>query len=235
MVGRSLAGRHKTIGWLSALLLGGLALPSPAHSQYVDFRLFGGPAVTSMNGSYVESATETWGFTGGATAYWHLNRRWALEGSFAWIQKGGWTLVSPAVEGAWDYRFSYIEFPLLVNFLFPFSGDRWVFGIFGGAAPSIGMGCDVKPNDETSFKDTCSTDTAGGELEKFDLVAMLGVKLEKVFSGGSGYGFYAKFNQGTQNVLSGAAEEGLSARNFGLDVTLRLFIPLGGPTPGGSR
>jgi len=228
MVGRSPADRHGPLRWTLVLVVVYLLIPTPARGQYVDLRIFGGPSITSMNGDYVESATETWGFTGGAALAWHISRRFMLEGAFATIQKGGWTVVAAGETEPFDYRFGYTEIPILLTVLFPLSGDDWVFGVFGGGAPSFGGACSVKPVTQHAFKD-CTADTPGGELESFDAVVMFGVKMDRVFTGGSGFGFDAKFSQGTQNVLTGAADQGLTAKNFGFDVKLRIWLPLGGP------
>lgn len=212
---------------VGVLLLLATFVPS-AHAQ-VDFGLFAGPTIAHMSGSYVESSIDTWGFVGSAFAEWHFSEHFSVEGAFGISQKGAFEVESPLQDEAYDYRFSYLEIPIAFNYRNAFFGDEWGYRVFAGGAAAFATGCDVKPSSQFSFDTECSEETPGGELAGNDFLIQFGFGVDRLFKGGSGLGFDARYSIGTTNLLSEAEDNGLTAKNRVLDLRFRLFLPLSGP------
>jgi hypothetical protein len=202
---------------------------SPAAAQW-DIGIYAGPTLTRLSGSYVESSIHTWGFTGGLFLERYLSPHWSIEGGFNIIsQKGGFEVVSASQPMQYDYRYNYLEIPLAINYITPFANDAWDFRGFVGATAAFGTECDVKPSTQFSFDTECDAALPGGEFEKFDLLINFGIGADRVFKGGSGFGFDIRYGLGTQNTLGEAEENGLSVMNRELDFRFRVFMPLSGP------
>lgn len=210
----------------SLVFLGATAQPARAQ---VDVGLYAAPTIANYSGSYVDSSISTWGFVGGLFAEWHLSEHWSIEGSFAYGQMGAFEVESPLTSEAHDYRTVYIQLPIAVNYRTRFANDRWSLRAFAGGAPAVEVGCDVKPSTQFSFDTECSADTPGGEIESSDALVMFGIGVDRIFVGGSGLGFDARYTLGTANVLSDAEEAGLTVKNRVLDIRFRIFIPIRSP------
>ena len=205
------------------------ASASPAAAQW-DLGIYAGPTRTTLSGSYVENSIHTWGFTAGVFFERYFSPRWSAEAGINIIsQKGGFEVVSASQPMQYDYRFNYIEVPLAINYIVPFANDAWDFRGFAGATAAFGSSCDVKPSTQFSFDTSCAAGFPGGEFEKFDLLINLGIGADRVFEGGSGFGFDVRYGLGTQNTLGEAADNGQSALNRELDIRFRVFLPMSGP------
>ena len=205
---------------------------APAAAQW-DFIITVGPTVADFSGDYVESSIGTWGIVGGFLTQWRFAGNWALEGGLNVISQKGAFQVASAVPDSivgiiYDYRTGYIEIPVSLNYLFPIADNAWDIRVFGGATPAFGSTCEIKPSDQFSFNTDCAADLPGGEFETFDLLVHFGVGFDRIFKGGSGFGFDARYSIGTQNVLGEAAANGLSVKNRVLDIKPRVFMPLVG-------
>ena len=212
---------------VGVLLLLATSVPS-AHAQ-VDFGLTAGPTIANFSGSYVDSSIDTWGFVGSAYAEWHFSDHFSLEGAFGISQKGAFEVDTPLTDEPYDYRTSYLEIPIAVNYRSDFFGDSWGYRIFAGGAAAFATGCDVKPSSQFSFDTECSTDTPGGELASTDFLIQFGFGVDRLFKGGSGVGFDARYSVGTTNLLSDAVDNDLTVKNRVLDLKVRFFLPLSGP------
>ncbi|MDP2469343.1 MAG: outer membrane beta-barrel protein [Candidatus Palauibacterales bacterium] len=210
----------------SALLLSSTA--SPARAQ-VDFGLTAGPTIADFTGSYVDHSIRTWGFTGGAYVEWHLSPRFSLEAAFGIAQMGAFEVETPLRGDAYDYRTSNMQIPLAAVYRVPLSGEAWGFRVFAGGAPVFNTGCDVKPSTQFSFDTECSADTPGGEIASSDILIQFGIGVDRLFGGGSGLGFDARYSIGTRNLWSEAEDNDLTAKNGVLDIKVRFFLPLEGP------
>ncbi|MCL7960560.1 MAG: PorT family protein [marine benthic group bacterium] len=204
------------------------ASPSPATAQ-VDFGLTGGPTIADFSGTYVDHSISTWGIVIGPYFEWHFSPHWSVEAGFMMAQMGAFEVVTPLEEEAYDYRTSNLQIPIAVNFRTPFFGETWGFRAFAGGAPVINSGCDVKPSTQFSFDTECSADTPGGEIASSDLLIQFGIGVDRIFKGGSGLGFDARYSVGTKNLWSEAEANGLTAKNGVLDLKLRFWWPLEGP------
>ncbi len=224
-----IAKRSVASACAGALLL--LAANAPPARAQVDFGLTAGPTVATFTGSYVDSAIRTWGFTGSAYVEWHLSRHFSLEAAFGIAQMGAFEVESPLHEGAYDYRTSNLQIPIAAAYRTSFFGDAWDFRVFAGGAPVFNTGCDVKPSTQFSFDEECGAENPGGEIASSDLVIQFGIGADRVFAGGSGVGFDARYSIGTSNLFSEAADNGLTAKNGVLDLKVRFFLPLEGPRP----
>jgi hypothetical protein len=202
--------------------------PPSAHAQ-VDFGLTAGPAIADFSGSYVDSSIATWGLYGSAFVEWHFSEHFSVEGAVATSQKGAFEVESPLTDEPHDYRTSYLEIPIAFNYRNAFFGDLWEYRIFAGGAAAFATGCDVKPSSQFSFDEECTADTPGGELAGNDFLIQFGFGVDRLFMGGSGVGFDARYSIGTSNLLSDAADNDLTAKNRVLDLRFRLFLPLSGP------
>ncbi len=199
-------------------------------SAQVNLGFTAGPTIADFSGSYVDSSISTWGFVGGAYAEWRFARQWSVSGGVNVIsQKGAFEVESPTQDSMYDYRTGYFEIPLALNFLVPFAQDAWDFRAFAGVTPALGSSCDVKPSSQFSFDTDCADGEPGGDFEKGDLLFQFGVGIDRVFEGGSGFGFDVRYSIGTQTVLEEASTAGMSAKNRVLDIKIRLFLPLEGP------
>ena len=202
---------------------------SPAAAQW-DIGIYAGPTITNLSGSYVENSIHTWGFTAGLFFERYFSPKWSVEAGINVIsQKGGFEVVSESQPSQHDYRFNYFEVPIAVNYIIPFASDAWDFRGFAGATAAFGSDCEVKPSSQFSFDTDCGADQPGGEFEKFDILINLGVGFDRVFKGGSGFGFDVRLGLGTQNTLGEAADNGQSALNRELDIRFRVFLPMSGP------
>ena len=210
----------------AALLLA--TTSSPAKAQ-VEFGLTGGPSIADFSGSYVDHSISTWGVTIAAYVEWHFSPHWSVEGSFGMVQMGAFEVESPLYDEAYDYRTSNLQVPIAAVYRTPFFGDTWGFRAFAGGAPVFNTGCDVKPTTQFSFDTECSMDTPGGEIAGSDLLIQFGVGVDRLFSGGSGIGFDARYSIGTKNLWSEAVDNDLTAKNGVLDIKVRFFWPLEGP------
>ena len=207
-----------------------LAASAPSAHAQVDFGLSAGPTIANMSGSYVDSSIDTWGVVFVFYAEWHLSEHFSLEGGISPMsQKGAFHVESPLHDEAYDYRFSYFEIPIAVNYRNAFFGDKWGYRVFAGGAAAFATGCDVKPSSQFSFDTECSVETPGGELAGNDFLIQFGFGVDRLFKGGSGFGFDARYSIGTTNLLSEAEDNGLTAKNRVLDLRFRLFLPLSGP------
>ena len=206
-----------------------VAFASPAAAQW-DFIIFAGPTNADFSGSYVDSSVGTWGFTGGIGVEWKFARHFSVEAGVTVLgQAGSFRVASPTQDSTWDYRTSYLQVPIALNFLAPFASNKWEFRGFGGVSPAFGNKCEVKPSSQFSFDIDCDESLPGGDFEKFDLFIQFGVGIDRTFKGGSGFGFDVRYSIGTQNVLTEAADAGLSAKNRIIDIKFRVFLPLEGP------
>jgi len=214
--------------WVGVLFLLAASAPS-AHAQ-VDFGISGAPTIANMSGSYVDSSIDTWGVVFVFYVEWHFSEHFSLEGGISPIaQKGAFHVESPLYEEAYDYRFAYLEIPIAINYRNAFFGDLWGYRIFAGGAPAFASGCDVKPSSQFSFDTECSAETPGGELAGNDFLIQFGFGVDRLFEGGSGVGFDARYSIGTSNLLSEAEANGLTAKNGVLDLRVRFFLPITGP------
>jgi len=207
-----------------------VASASPAAAQW-DFGIFAGPTNADFTGSYVESSVGTWGFTLGVFVERRFSRHFSLEAGVSMLgQAGSFKVKSLGRDSIWDYRTGYLQVPIAVNYLLPIADDKWELRGFAGFSPAFGGSCEIKPSNQFSFDTDCGgAGLPGGDFEKFDLLLQFGVGFDRVFNGGSGFGFDARYSIGTQNVLGEAAANGLSAKNRILDIKFRLFLPLEGP------
>ena len=220
---------QRTALWTSVGVLLLLAtFAPPAHAQ-VDFGLTAGPTIANFSESYVESSIDTWGFVGSAYAEWHFSEHWSMEGAFGISQKGAFEVETPLTAEPHDYRTSYLEIPIAFNYRNAFFGDTWGYRIFAGGAAAFATGCDVKPSSQFSFDEECSAETPGGELAGNDFLIQFGFGVDRLFKGGSGVGFDARYSIGTKNLLSEAEAAGLTAKNGVLDLRVRFFLPITGP------
>ena len=202
---------------------------APARAQ-VDFGITAGPTIANMSGDYVDSSIATWGVAFVFYVEWHFAENFSLEGGISPLsQKGGFEVESPLHDEAYDYRTTYFEIPIAVNYRNAFFGDLWGYRIFAGGSPAFSTGCDVKPSSQFSFDTECSAETPGGELAGSDFLIQFGFGVDRLFKGGSGLGFDARYSIGTSNLFSEADENDLSARNGVLDLRFRLFLPVQGP------
>jgi hypothetical protein len=201
---------------------------SSAQAQ-VDFGLTAGPTIADFTGSYVDHSIRTWGVTGGLFVEWHLSRHWSLEGAFSFGQMGAFEVESPLHEESYDYRTAYVLIPVAAVYRTGFFGEKWDFRAFAGGAPALNTGCDVKPSAQFSFDEECGAETPGGEVADSDILIQFGVGVDRVFGGGSGFGFDARYSVGTKNLWSDAVDGGLTAKNGVLDLKFRFFLPLQGP------
>ena len=208
-----------------------LALPAPARAQ-VDFGITAGPTIANMSGSYVDNSIATWGVAFVFYVEWHFAEHFSLEGGVSPLsQKGAFEVESPLQGEAYDYRTTYFEIPIAVNYRNAFFGDLWGYRIFAGGSPAFSSGCDVKPSTQFSFDTECSAETPGGELAGTDFLIQFGFGVDRLFKGGSGVGFDARYSIGTSNLFSEAEENGLTAKNGVLDLRVRFFLPITGPRP----
>mgnify|MGYP001812159283 FL=1 len=203
---------------------------SPARAQ-VDFGLYAGPTIATYTGSYVDSAIRTWGIVGGLWFEWHFSTHWSVEGAISSSQKGAFEVESPLTAEKHDYRTSNIEIPIVLNYRTGFAHEKWSFRAFAGGAPAFGASCDVKPSTQFSFDEECSADTPGGELKSSDFLIQFGIGADRIFKGGSGFGFDARYSVGTSNLFSEAEANDLSVKNGVLDLKFRFILPLTGPRP----
>jgi hypothetical protein len=212
---------------VGVLLLVATSAPS-AHAQ-VDFGLTAGPAIADFSGSYVDSSIPTWGLYGSAFVEWHFSEHFSVEGAVATSQKGAFEVESPLTDEPHDYRTSYLEIPIAFNYRNAFFGDKWGYRVFAGGAAAFSNGCDVKPSSQFSFDEECTADTPGGELAGNDFLIQVGFGVDRIFKGGSGVGFDARYSFGTSNLLSDAVDNDLTVKNRVLDIRVRFFLPITGP------
>ncbi len=208
------------------LLVGSTALPARAQ---VDFGLTAGPTIADFSGSYVDSSISTWGVGAGLWVEWHFSTHWSVEGALSFGQKGAFEVESPLTAEAHDYRTSNIEIPIALNYRTGFAHDKWSFRAFGGGAPAFSASCEVKPSTQFSFDEECTAETPGGELESSDFLIQFGIGADRIFKGGSGFGFDARYSIGTSNLFSEAADNDLTVKNGVLDIRFRFILPLTGP------
>lgn len=209
-----------------ALLLA--ATVSPARAQ-VDFGLTAGPTIADFSGTYIDHSIPTWGFTGGAYVEWHLSSHFSLEAAFGISQMGAFEVETPLSDEAYDYRTSNMQIPVAAVYRTGFLGEAWGFRAFAGGAPVFNTGCDVKPSTQFSFDTECSAETPGGEIASSDFLIQFGIGVDRLFKGGSGVGFDARYSIGTKNLWSEAVDNDLTAKNGVLDIKVRFFIPIEGP------
>ncbi len=213
---------------VAALLI--LVADAPAAMAQVDFGLTAGPTIADFSGSYVDSSIRTWGFGAGLWVEWHFSTHWSVEGTLGFVsQKGAFQVESPLTDEAYDYRTSNIEIPIVLNYRTGFAHDKWSFRAFAGGAPAFGASCDVKPSTQFSFDEECSVETPGGEFESSDFLIQFGIGADRIFRGGSGFGFDARYSIGTSNLFSEAAANDLTVKNGVLDLRVRFIFPLTGP------
>jgi hypothetical protein len=208
------------------LLLG--ATVSTAQAQ-VDFGLTAGPTIANFSGTYIDHSIPTWGFTGGAYVEWHLSPHFSLEAAFGITQMGAFEVKTPLSDEAYDYRTSNIQIPVAAVYRTGFFGEDWGFRAFAGGAPVFNTGCDVKPSTQFSFDTECSAETPGGEIASSDVLIQFGIGVDRLFRGGSGVGFDARYSIGTKNLFSEADANDLTVKNGVLDIKVRFFIPIEGP------
>ena len=204
------------------------ATASPARAQ-VDFGLTAGPSISNFSGNYIDHSISTWGFTFAAYAEWHFASHWSVEAGFGLTQMGAFEVETPLEEEAYDYRTANMQIPFAVLYRNGFFGETWGFRAFAGGVPVFNTGCDVKPSTQFSFDTECSADTPGGEIASSDFLIQFGFGVDRLFSGGSGLGFDARYSIGTSNLWSGAEDDGLTAKNGVLNLMFRLWWPLSGP------
>lgn len=227
MIGPVRAARLGLVSSATALLLIA-TLPSPGRAQ-VDFGLTAGPTIANFSGSYIDHSISTWGVTIAAYVEWHLSPHFSLEGGFGTAQMGAFEVETPAEEEPYDYRTSNLQIPIAVIYRTGFFGEDWGFKAFAGGAPVFNSSCDVKPSSQFSFDTECNPDTPGGEIAGSDFLIQFGIGVDRLFSGGSGIGFDARYSIGTSNLWAEAEDAGLTVKNRVLDIKLRLFLPIGGP------
>ncbi len=211
------------------VLLALLASTTSRADAQVDFGLTAGPTIADLSGSYIESSITTWGLIIGGFVDWRFHPRWAAQAGFNSTQKGAFEVLFAGEDEEYDIRLSYLEIPLSVRYRVPFAQDRWEFAPFAGAVVSFGSSCEIKPAGFPEFEDECGEEEPGGEFKTFDLVWQLGIGVDRVFKGGSGFGFDVRYSRGTQTVFEGATAADLSVVNSLLDIKFRMFLPLGGP------
>lgn len=228
MIGASRVAKSTIVFACAGTLLLLATTASPARAQ-VDFGLYAGPTIASFTGSYVERAIRTWGFTGAAFVEWHLSRHWSVEAGFGLAQMGAFEVKSPLHEEAHDYRTSNIVIPVAAVYRTGLSGEDWDFRAFAGGAPAFNSSCDVKLSSQFSFDEECGAESPGGELAGTDFLIQFGIGVDRVFGGGSGLGFDARYSVGTTNLFSEAKDNDLAAKNGVLDIKFRFFLPIEGP------
>ena len=204
------------------------ATASPAQAQ-VDFGLTAGPTIANFSGSYIDGSISTWGFTGAAYVEWHLSPHFSLEAAFGISQMGAFEVETPLRDEAYDYRTSNMQIPVAAVYRTGFFGEDWGFRAFAGGAPVFNTGCDVKPSTQFSFDTECSADTPGGEIASSDFLIQFGIGVDRLFRGGSGVGFDARYSIGTKNLFSEADANDLTVKNGVLDIKVRFFLPIEGP------
>lgn len=215
----------------AAALLLLLAAAAPARAQ-VDFGISAGPTIADFTGSYVDSSIRTWGVAFYFYVEWHFAEHFSLEGGISPLnQKGAFEVESPLYGEAYDYRTTYFEIPIAVNYRNSFFGDLWGYRIFAGGSPAFSTGCDVKPSSQFSFDTECGAETPGGELAGSDFLIQFGFGVDRLFKGGSGLGFDARYSIGTSNLFSEAEANGLTAKNGVFEMRVRFFLPITGPRP----
>jgi hypothetical protein len=220
---------HRVMQASAGALMLLVAGASPARAQ-VDFGISGSPTIANLSGSYVDSSISTWGIAFVFYVEWHFAEHFSVEGGISPLsQKGAFEVESPLHDEAYDYRTTYFEIPIAINYRNAFFGDLWGYRIFAGGAPAFSTGCDVKPSTQFSFDTECSAETPGGELASSDFLIHVGFGVDRLFKGGSGLGFDARYTFGMKNQLSEAEAAGLTATNRVLELRFRLFLPLEGP------
>lgn len=227
MIGPIRAARLGLVSSATALILIA-TLPSPARAQ-VDFGLTAGPTIANFSGSYIDHSISTWGVTIAAFVEWHLSPHFSVEAGIGTAQMGAFEVETPAEEEPYDYRTGNLQIPFAAIYRTGFFGEDWGFKAFAGGAPVFNSGCDVKPSSQFSFDTECSPDTPGGEIAGSDFLIQFGIGVDRLFSGGSGIGFDARYSIGTSNLWAEAEDAGLTVKNRVLDIKLRLFLPIGGP------
>jgi hypothetical protein len=208
--------------------------PTPARAQ-ADFEIYAGPTISDITGSYIESSIRTWGVVMGAVVNWRFHRRWAVEGGISSSQMGAFEVKLADQDSLFDFKSSYLQIPVALQFLTPLFKERWLLALSAGGAFATRTGCEVKEAGYPQFQLECGETAAagqeapGGEVGKTDLLVQFGVGMDRVFEGGSGFGFDIRYSMGTQAVFTTAADQGLSSRNSLLDIKFHFFLPLSGP------
>ncbi len=206
---------------LAGLVLAGRAAEGQAQ---VAVGVVVGPSLSNLSGSFIESSELTAGLYVGPVIEWQISRHWAIETGFTILGQGAFSVVAAGEEGEWDFHVNYKQIPLRVRYLIPFADDRWVFGPFVGFGINFGGGCEIRPAGAPLFDDECTAETPGGEIASTDFQYAFGVVVDRVF-GGSGFGFDIRYVRGTKDVFLGAAENGLTSKNYALDIKFRIIFP----------
>jgi len=202
--------------------------PTSARAQ-VDFEIYAGPTISDITGSYVDSSIRTWGIVMGAVVNWRFHRRWAVESGISSAQMGAFEVKLADQDSLYDFRTSYLEIPVALQFLTPLFKENWLLGFSAGGAFGKRSACEVKEAGFPQFQLDCGEQAPGGEVNKTDFLIQFGVGMDRVFKGGSGFGFDVRYSMGTQDLFKTASDEGLSSRNSVLDIKFHFFLPLSGP------
>lgn len=144
---------------------------------------------------------------------------------------GAFEVKTPLRDELYDFRTAYVQIPIAAVYRTALFGEEWGLRLFAGGAPAFNTGCDVKPSSQFSFDEECTADTPGGEIAGSDILIQFGFGVDRLFAGGSGLGFDARYSIGTTNLWSEAEDNDLEAKNGVLDIKVRFFLPLQGPRP----
>lgn len=208
------------------VLIGGMValLAAPASGQpYLGANA--GVTWSGLGGTFFDGTGRELGAVLGVSAEYVVSG-WGFDVELNMIQKGGDDLRVPTDTGAIDFKYSFLEIPVLVHRVFRLGVSRrtTLEPQVGGAVAFAG-GCGIRRSGGQSFDD-CADDGPGGRTNGLEVSLLAGLAYRRWYPGRSWIAFEVRFSQGLTTVPESARAVNLSGLTNVLQFLFSFGLPL---------
>lgn len=207
---------------LAAAIAGGalgLVLATPLSAQW-HVGIQTGGTIGTLSGGFVERADIAYGATIGADVEYWFAERWVIDADLVLLQRGASNI--PHDADVVDFRFNYLETPLMVGHAFPILGRRWAVSPYAGLSAGWISDCGVRFEGQSHYM-KCEEGNPGGPVTKIDVNVPFGVAFRHRYPGGSRLTLDLRFAVSITPVLQ---PDGREARSRVLQLLFSFVLPL---------
>ncbi len=212
-------GRRRLAAVIAGGVLGLVLQATPGIAQ-LHVGIQTGGTIGVMSGSFVERTDIAYGATIGADVEYWLGERWVIDADLTLLQRGASNI--PFEADVVDFRFNYLETPLMVGHSFPILGGGWAFSPYAGVSAGWISDCGVRFEGQSHYM-KCEEGNPGGPVTKVDVSVPFGVAFRHRYPGGSRLALDLRYSVSVTPVLR---PDGLEARSQVLQLLFAFVLPL---------
>lgn len=179
-----------------------------------------GGTIGTLSGGFVERADIAYGATIGADIEYWFGERWVIDADLTLLQRGASNILLEAE--VIDFRFNYLETPLMVGHSFPILGRGWALSPYAGLSAGWISDCGVRFEGQSHYM-KCEEGNPGGPVTKVDISVPFGVAFRHRYPGGSRLALDLRYSVSVTPVLR---PDGLEARSQVLQLLFAFVLPL---------